>query len=235
MINYFTYDGTPSRDFGVYISGHGTFNSSVRAYNMIAVAGKNGDDIGAEKRFNNVTLIYDAFIAHNFNHNAEGLRNFLLSKFGYKRLVDTYHPDEYRLAVFDSRIEFATTQDNRAASFQLAFNCKPQRYLFSGEQVQTFLANGTIENPTLFASKPLLRIYGTGTLGIGNTSLTIDSANEYTDIDCEIMEAYKDSVSCNGNITINGADFPSLPSGASLLSLSSGITRVDVTPRWYIL
>ena len=235
MINYFTYDGTPSRDFGVYISGHHTFNSSVRAYNLISVAGKNGDDVGIEKRLQNVTLIYDAFIIRNFEHNAEGLRNFLLSKFGYKCLVDTYHPDEFRLAVLDSPIEFSTTQNNRAASFQLAFNCKPQRFLFSGEQVQTFTASGTIENPTLFASKPLLRAYGTGTLGIGNMTITINSANEYTDIDCEIMEAYKGGVSCNGNITINGKDFPTLPAGTSSLSLSSGITRVDITPRWYIL
>lgn len=234
MINYFTYDGVSSRDFDVYISGHDTFDSPVRAYNLISVPGKNGDDVGIEKRFQNVTLIYDAFIYHDFKRNSEGLRNFLLSRFGYKRLVDTYHPDEFRLAICDTALNFSTTPDNRAAEFQITFNCKPQRYLFSGEQVKTLTASGKIENPTQFPARPLLRVYGTGTFTIGNISVQITSANEYTDIDCEIMEAFKAGVSCNGNVVINGRDFPALEPGLNNIVLD-GITQVDITPRWWIL
>ena len=43
MRNYFTLDGVDSRDFGVYISGQGTFNASGRGYNIIPVPGRNGE------------------------------------------------------------------------------------------------------------------------------------------------------------------------------------------------
>ena len=79
MRNYFTLDGVDSRDFGVYISGQGTFNASARDYNMIPVPGRNGDLVGPEKRFQNGTLVYPAFIYANFKQNIADFRNFLLS------------------------------------------------------------------------------------------------------------------------------------------------------------
>lgn len=233
MINYFTYDDIPSTDFGVYISGHDTFDSPYRAYDMFSVPGKNGDDLGIEKRLQNVTLIYDAFICRDFQPNAAALRNFLISRYGYKRLVDTYHPDEFRLAVVGAPLDFATTPDNKAASFQLVFNCKPQRYLFSGEQTIAFTADGSITNPTYFASKPMIRIYGNGQVGIGSFSVTTSGATEYTDLDCEVMEAFEGAVSRNKDITLDGYDFPELVPGENTIQLGEGITRVEITPRWF--
>ena len=43
MRNYFTLDGTDSRDFGVYISGRGTFNGPARNLDFISVPGRNGE------------------------------------------------------------------------------------------------------------------------------------------------------------------------------------------------
>lgn len=235
MRNFFTFDGVPSTEYGVYISGHDTFDSPSRAYEYFSVPGKNGDNIGPERRLQNVELVYDAFVYRAFATNIQGLRNFLLSRIGYKRLKDTYHPDEFRLAVFDSALDISTTSDNRAGSFQLHFNCTPQRYLESGEIVREITGDTVIENPTLFDAKPWLRIYGTGTVGIGGYSITINSADGYTDIDCEIMEAYKGGVSCNGNITLNGVNFPVLSPGPNGITLSTGISRVEIKPRWYIV
>jgi phage-related protein len=43
MRNYFVFDYNDSRDFGVYISGQGTFNAPGREYENIAVPGRDGD------------------------------------------------------------------------------------------------------------------------------------------------------------------------------------------------
>jgi phage-related protein len=69
------------------------------------------------------------------------LRSFLLSQIGYKRLTDSYHPDEFRLALYQNELQVEATSKNNAGTFDITFFCKPQRYLLSGETVQTFTAN----------------------------------------------------------------------------------------------
>lgn len=233
MRNYFTLNGVDSRDFGVYISGQGTFSAPAREYNMIAVPGRNGDLVGPEKRFENGTLTYPAFIYANFKRNIADFRNFLLSLYGYHDLVDSYHPNEIRKVLFLGPFLPDVTPINDAGSFDLEFNCKPQRFLASGNQVTTLTANGSITNPTRFASQPLLRVYGTGVLGIGLQSVTILQADVYTDIDCEMMDAFKGTANKNYYIELSDYNFPVLEPGINNISLGTGITRVEITPRWW--
>lgn len=235
MRNYFTLDGADSRDFGVYISGQGTFSAPGREYNLISVPGRNGDIVGIEKRFQNGTLTYPAFIYANFSKNIADFRNYLLSLFGYHDLIDSYHPDEIRKVIFEGPFEPTVTEKNEAGSFDVSFNCKPQRFLASGNQTTALTASGSITNPTLFDSKPLLRVYGTGVLGIGSRSITISAANTYTDIDCEMMDAYKGTENRNQYITLSDYSFPVLAPGVNNVSLGTGITRVIITPRWWTL
>jgi phage-related protein len=62
--------------------------------------------------------------------------------------------------------------------------------------------------------------------------VTISSADEYTDIDCEIMDAFKGSVNCNSNIQTTDNKFPVLRSGDNNIT-KTGITRLEITPRWW--
>lgn len=235
MRNYFVFDNTDSRTFGVYISGRGTFAAPSRSYDLISIPGRSGDLVGFEKRFENQEIVYPAFICRNFNDNISALRSFLLSRNGYKKLTDSYHTDEYRLALYIGPFEPDVGANNKTGEFELAFNCKPQRYLVSGETVTTLTANGTIVNPTSFDSQPLFRVYGTGVLGINSESVTITQADTYTDIDCEMMDAFKGNASKNAYIVLSGNDFPVLKPGANTISLGTGITRVEITPRWWRL
>ena len=166
--NFFTLAGTDSRDFGVYINGQGTFNAPSRSYEIISIPGRNGDLIGTEKRLDNVELTYHAFIYNNFEQNIEDFRSFLLSLIGYQRLTDSYHADEFRMVAYEGPFEADVVAMNNAGEFDITFNCKPQRFLTSGEEVTTLTASGSITNPTRFNSQPLLRVYGAGGLGIGS-------------------------------------------------------------------
>ena len=202
---------------------------------MIPIPGRNGDLVGTETRFENGTLTYPAFICNNFSTNIETLRAFLNSLYGYKKLSDTYHPNEYRMVIFRGPFEPEVTPKNDAGSFDLVFECKPQRYLNSGDTTTTLTASGTITNPTRFDAQPLLRVYGTGTLGIGSGSITISQADTYTDIDCEMMDAYKGSANKNNFITLSGYNFPVLKPGSNGVTLGTGITKVEITPRWFTI
>lgn len=233
MRNYFYLNNVDSRNYGVYLSGQGTFSAPRRAYNMIPVPGRNGDIVGTEKRFENLQLTYPAFIYTNFDTNLRNFRNFLLSLFGYVKLQDSYHADEFRKVIFEGPFEPTVEKRNDAGSFDIVFNCRPQRYLTSGEAVTTMTADGSISNPTLFDSQPLLRVYGTGILGIGSQSVTITQADVYTDIDCEMMDCFKGTSNKNPYVQFTDHNFPVLKPGTNNFSLGTGITKVEITPRWW--
>lgn len=241
MRNYLTIGGTDSKTYGVYISGKGTFSAPQRAYNMIAVPGRNGDLVGIENRFVNYDVTYPAFIYLNFSSNIEGFRNLLLSKFGYFRLEDSYHPNEFRQAVYVGPFTPRVQTNNLVGEFDLVFNCKPQRYLKSGEtqihgtKISGTTKNITVSNPTLFPSQPLLRIYGAGTITIGSQTVTISQADGYTDIDCEMMDCFKGSVNKNSYVSFSDYKFPTLQSGNTSITFGTGITEWYITPRWWIL
>ena len=231
---YITYDGQDLRNFGLYISGVNVFNAPERAYDEITIPGRNGLLLGSERRLENIPVVYPSFIYTNFKTNASNLRSFLLSKIGYKKLIDTYHPDEFRLGFYAGGLEAEMTSKLDAGQFDLTFNCKPQRYLTSGETPITLNASGTVTNPTLFDAQPLIRVYGTGGITVNGVTITISEADGYTDIDCEIMEAYKGSTLKNYAISMNSVNFPVLSPGNNTITFD-GVTSATITPRWWTL
>lgn len=143
--NYFQIAGHDSREFGVYISGAGTYNSPAKASEYISIPGRNGDLISGQDRFENVELTYHAFIYRDFDANLAALRAFLLSLDGYQRLEDSYHPDEFRMASYQGALTVTATPRNDAGEFDITFNCKPQRFLLSGENEVTVSASDAKE------------------------------------------------------------------------------------------
>lgn len=233
--NYFTFADKSCKDFNVYVSGQGTYNAPARVYSTYNIPGRNGDLYIDEKRFENIDITYPAFIFEDMIENVEGLRNYLLSKVGYQRLEDTYNPDEFRMAIFSDGFDFEVDPRHEVSIFDITFHCKPQRFLKSGEKVYTLTSNGSIKNPTECDSKPLIRVYGNGVLGIGSQSITIAGTSGYTDIDCEMMDCFNGTENRNSKVTLTDYNFPVLKPGINNFSLGSGITKVEVTPRWWRL
>lgn len=232
--NYIHYDNTDLREYGLYISGSSVFNAPERAYDVITIPGRNGALLGSERRLENIEVVYSSFIYKDFKVNMSGLRSFLLSRVGYKKLIDTYHPTEYRLAFYAGGIDAEMTSKLDAGQFELIFNCKPQRYLLSGDSPITLTGTSTINNPTLFDAQPLIRVYGTGSITINGVTITISEADVYTDIDCELMEAYKGNTLKNYAISLDSTDFPVLSAGDNTIMLY-GVTSAIITPRWWTL
>ena len=123
---------------------------------------------------------------------------------------------------------------NKFGTFEVIFDCDPRKFLKEGEKKREYTASGSLKNPTRFEALPLMRVYGTGTVTIGSVAVTINTANVYTDIDCELQEAYKGSTNCNGNITLGSGEFPKLKEGTNNIYLS-GVSKVELTPRWWTI
>lgn len=240
--NYFIVDGKSSKDFDAYISGGGTYSSPEKAFEEVNIPGRNGAIFLYEGAYKNVDVTYEAFIGKadgeiDVDHNFRLLRSFLMSREGYVRIEDSYHPDEIRFGVYNEAIEPEVHETLQAVQFTLSFSCKPQRFLKKYYDYPIEITSGVkFYNDTYFDAKPLVRVYGTGTFTLNGVSIKINSANSYTDFDCDLQEAYKDKLStnCNGNITLTNAQFPHLKPGENSITYS-GPTRLILYPRLFVL
>lgn len=233
--NSLSFGGIQSSDYYIWISGTGTFDAPERDVETITIPGRSGDLLIDGGRYKNVDITYPCFISKGFENRFDSFRAAMMAKSGqYLTLSDTYHPQEFRYAMFRGAVRPTTGPYNKAGRFDLVFNCKPQRYLTSGLAIQSLSASGTIENPTLFDALPNIQVYGSGNLTVNGYSMTI-AANElpYINIDCEAMSAYWETTSANNLLSIG--DFPVLSPGVNSITLGTGITLVQIQPRWYTL
>lgn len=269
LLNHLTYDGVDSSDFGVFISGEGVFDAPARRGEMISIPGRNGPLFMDEGVFENITVEYPAFIGTGyeelFRTKLGDLRSALSSRGNYKRLTDTYHPDEFRLGVFREGLEVDPQHITRAGGFTMKFDCKPQRFLLSGEDPVVFTAGGLIENPTLFNSRPLLKVIGNGTVIIEPYEFTVSNNVGEIWIDSDVYESYiliqrlynwtdenqdeiKDEqginiqlskgfypLSANSNIEFVNYVYPEIVPGLVPVYMSSGIRELTIIPRWWRL
>lgn len=252
MINYLTLDGKPSLDFGLIISGAGTMNSPQKRYEEVDIPGRNGKLLrNTDNFFDNVELSYESFVYENgdfiskhmhkdsldtrtLQEKMRALREYLGSRNGYMRIEDTYNPEEYRLGYFAGPLQAEIDQHLKVAQFTLTFMCKPQRFLKDGEIPHEFTTKGILHNITPFTAKPYILAYGTGSFSIDGVEMTINSADVYTEIDCEYMECHKGSVNCNGNVTLKNGAFPELNPGDCSVSVS-GLNKLVIMPNWWTL
>jgi len=173
----FTFGGISSKAYGVYITQEAAYNAPDRDVEVVEIAGRNGAYILDKGRFKNITVSYKCGIAldseHTFESAIRTFRNALSSKAGkYVRLEDDYNVNEFRQAAFLGGIEVEMS-DRRAGEFTVSFDAMPQRFLKSGETAVSVASGGTITNPTLFESHPLLQVWGYGDIGINGETISI--------------------------------------------------------------
>lgn len=177
-IRTFTFNGESSDTYGVMITQNESYNAPARAGEMVSIPGRNGaywHDLG---RFENIEVTYKCAIGEgtkaDFVDAMSDIRSWLCSPVGYCRLEDDYNPNEYRMAVYKSGLETDKPLVT-GAEFDIVFECKPQRFLKSGETAVSVTSGDTITNPTSFDAKPQLQVWGYGDIGIGSQTITVNN------------------------------------------------------------
>ena len=238
----FTFADITSSEYGVWISGVGTYDAPERDVEYITVPGRNGSLIVDNKRFQPITITYPCFIAKGFEHRFDAFKAALLSRPGFLRLSDTYHPDHFRKASVKGPLAPTTGIYNRSGTFDLSFYCQPERWLESGETgmlLGGLETGGTIWNPTLYPSKPMIVVQmetggDTGTFTLGGQTITItDSPSETIYIDCDRQDAYFGSTNLNPYITLTTGAFPEIQPGDSTWQITGDVESLTVYGRWW--
>lgn len=231
MINEFTYNGISSKSMHLVVKQLTVFDAPERDVEEIEIPGKNGSLMIDNGRYKNKEIGYH--ISSMDFSKIDEVKSWLKKSVSYHRLEDSYSSNVYMMACMNESIEFDKIIVNRFFSADINLNRKPQRFLVSGETPFEYSESGSINNPTSFDSKPLIRVYGSGNLTINGCLMSITVGSEYTDIDCETMDAFEGQENRNNNVVLK--NFPVLSAGDNNVTVGSGITRIVVTPRWWKL
>lgn len=231
-MNYFVFGKINTNDYSLYVANKNQFDGGGKREEVITVPGKNGTVSISDGTFENIKLTYQMYGKGEIRQNIAGLRDALGATSGYMRLADSLEPDVFIKARYSEPFTVKSS-DRKNAALDIEFDCDPRRFLKNGERVRTVTSGMTLKNPTNNTAKPLIRVYGTGTLTINSISVQITAANEYTDIDSEIEETYKGSTNCNNNIVLTNGLYPVLTPGNNTISFT-GFTQVTIKPNWWI-
>lgn len=131
---WMTIGGVNLDTFNCHLLMPGISSAPERDVSIVAVPGRNGDVVIDNNRFINMTVKYKCVIdGSDSQYDFERMMAWLKSLKGYQRIEECYHPDYYRMGTFNAVVD-PDTQNTQQVAFTLTANCKPQRYLKSGEQ-----------------------------------------------------------------------------------------------------
>lgn len=180
VANSFIFGNINTADYDVVIEGYGNYTAPKRAVEMVSVPGRNGAvvlDLGYyENGSASFVCVIQAFDQDEFAEKVARFRNAIVSQLGYQRLTEGYLPGEYRMAMYSGGLDDEPEFIGRAGKFEVNFNCKPQRWLTSGESAVTVSDGDSFYNPTPFDASPLLMVEGYGTIGFNGYEIEIENA-----------------------------------------------------------
>ena len=231
------YGGEASSDYGMVVAEAPSFERPTRKQSVYTVPGRMGDVVFQQDAWNDVVRTYQVWMADDADKSlvdtVDAFEAWLNSQKGYQRLEDSFEPDVFRLAYYSGGIGVSNhlTQYGEAT---LSFTCRPERFYKSGEQPVTVVNGDKINNPTRFASKPLIHIEGSGTVTISCGGKTMSaSVTDYINIDCEQMNAYRLPAE-NKNSQISGS-FPTIEPGINTVGITGTVSLCTITPRYFTI
>lgn len=237
----FSFGGFRASEYGIKMREPFTLAgaSASFAYNK-KILGRNGnlvewDGSYANRKGTAKCSILDLDACEKFDDFVAGL----FESPGYKKLEVDSIPGVYMMAMVETGPQNAFKRKLLNA-FEITFTCKPQKFLPEGEETITLTESGTINNPTNCTALPLITVYGSGSgkISVAGTTVDILSIEDQITLDCDLMDAYKqtgDAAFENKNSCISAPEFPELTAGANPVSFSGGITKIEIVPRWWKL
>lgn len=231
----FYLDGIDANYVGIRLQSPVEFSEASPIIESQTIPGRNGDLIFETCSYKNRVGSVSCFCLQEDVETAiSSAGRFLMSKKGYRRLETSDDPNHYWMARVGNSPQIAMRL--RALDpFDISFDCKPQRFVKSGENAVVFTANSTLYNQYGQIALPFIALYGhgSGRLTIGDCAVEVKALDGTLYLDSDTQNAYNDNG--NQNMNINAPTFPTLPDGETQIEFSGGIERVKIVPRWWEL
>lgn len=236
------FNGKSTEDLGLVIQTPPSYTFPEKDISSVHIPGRNGDLYINTNSYKNVERTYS--IAKGFRKgtklytNSQEILAWLTSSNGnYARLEDTYDDEVYRLAVFNASGSFVNYFD-KATSIDITFQCKPQRFLKSGEKPVIYESSiAEIENPSHYYSLPEITLINVPSEVSDILMMTVEDNNgksisnitlsHISDSDTTVKIDSENQTVVNGSgnnisekLGLNGANFPELREGKTVIKLN---------------
>lgn len=260
-MGYFVLDNKCSLDFGVNVSGTGSWPTPQREIETVKIPGRPGRLLTYVGSWNHVDITYPAWIARGFDQKWDAFSEWWNAHTdNLYKLTDVYHPNYYRMVRALSPLDPEVRTLNKSGRFDLKFQAMPQKYLIDGD-VPRIIENGdkiTLRNPASYDAFPIIkakirddrrhtiRIYDNqdeiiSAIGFEVTDDLYNYYNADISYDAEIHEA---TCQFPGELVgANGAIVESFPNSYKTLCIPAGMTVTvesrhgdfEFYPRWYMI
>lgn len=243
MDNYFTFNGISSLDMGLFVEkvpGRRVAEKDLEEYR---VPGRSEPLHIWKQSWKPCPVKYKCWFRGNppekqLHEIAEWLHGAPVRS----RLEDSYDTTVYHWAAYKGGADVDMLM-REVGKFTVEFTVGAQAFLKAAETPFTFTkSGGFLNNPTPWATKPLIHVVGavSGALQVGSSTLLLvfpDSAVHDIWIDCEEQEAWEvvDGVEVSTNSYIGGADFIEIQPGRNDVTFPSSFELVAIYTRAYTL
>lgn len=241
-------DGVSAESVGIKFLSSLNLSEAVPRSTEYTVPGRNGTVHIYDGAFKNRTATVDGCLYSEdlVKGDFAAVNAWLFGSLGYRRLVTDDDPAHYLMARITNGPEIAA-KARKVAPFRIRFDCKPQRFLLSGDTSKNIISTLTFTNPTAFVSKPLLEIEYTassasGTISVNGSVMRVDllPVANFTRLffDAETGVTYR--MEDDGTVKvydgiISGREYAEIVPGENTVSIGGDITSVKLTPRWWDL
>lgn len=236
MLNETFYlDGIDALSAGIKLQAPIEFSEAVPIVEAQTIPGRNGDLVWDTGSYENRSGSASCFcLQKDVEKAVSSAGRFLMGKKGYRRLETSDDPDHYWMARVENSPQIAMRL-RTLAPFDIGFDCKPQRFLKSGEIPVVFNSGGSLFNQYGQVALPFITIYGQGRgwLAIQDCLVEVKTFDGTLYLDSDTQNAYNNSG--NQNLNIIAPVFPVLGDGEIRIAFSGGIERVEIIPRWWEL
>jgi len=149
---------------------------------------------------------------------------------GGGEVIFSNEPTKIYKATIKNQIQFSKVI-REFHSFIIQFECQPHKYSVSNDMITLTTSPIAVNNSGLSNTKPVIKVYGTGSINITINSKVVRLTNVvgYITIDSDIMDAYKDTTNMNNNMS---GEFPELVPGSNIIAWTGTVTKIEITPNW---
>lgn len=235
------FNGHELSEYGCIISEPPKRPFPKRITEKKSVYGRNGALVIDSGAYGNISVVYKVatipglYGGRLIDEVLTDLKAAFCTSAEYVRLYDTELPGGFYLA-FCSGISDAVQTFEDMYEFSITFDCKPFFYLEIGQEIITKqLTDGAgmmLCNPGTVPAKPVIKLYGSGTLTcyVRGKRFAVNDVSDNVTVDSERMLVYKGGTDMADNFE---GEYPEMLPGNNLLGFSgAGIISAEIIPRW---
>lgn len=231
QLNAFILDGTINSrtDLGLRITEVPVIPVTERVIDSIEIDGREGD-LTIPKGWKDVTFGFKVVIWKSDVWTSWQiiLPQILNAKtIAFSNEPNVFYPIKYAKASGLTQILSSMWE------FEMELTCSPFRYKTNVATINR-TTSGTVNNPGNIYSLPKIKVYGNGTrtLTINGKPIVLNLTNGNLTLDSDLKECFYGDVAANQYMT---GDFPEFRVGSNTVTLGTGITKVEIEPRWRYL